>query len=339
MIDLNPYLKKYNDDIKLSSTREDQLRISRDAIDDAIARYFENNNKKKPTFKGQGSFTMKTTINPKDTDDGYDIDYGVYINTKDIINEGDEGNYDNWVKPSTVHDWIYKAVENQTSRKPENKNKCIRVKYAPGETSYSYHIDLPVYVENNDKYYLAIKNDNKWAESDPRAIIDWFRDELAEKGEEYRVIVRFLKSWSKLQSWNCTKPTGLILTILVSNEFVQQEDGVLDLSLYETLQKMIKYLELQLSKPEYDLSNPVAQEENLLKDYSKAAMIEFKEKLQRLYDSFESALESDTEDDAFKHLRKCFSDINYLENTAKTESSNYAKTLAPASIGDDGRSA
>ena len=46
MIDLNPYLEKYNDEIKLDATRETNLRKSRNAIEDTVVKYFENNNKK-----------------------------------------------------------------------------------------------------------------------------------------------------------------------------------------------------------------------------------------------------------------------------------------------------
>lgn len=337
MINLNPYLEQYNSDIKLDAKREDVLRTSRNAIDGTIVKYFENNNKKKPTFKGQGSFSMKTTINPKDTNDEYDIDYGVYLNFQDVIPEDKEDDKTAWIKPETVHTWVYNAVETQTSQKPENKNKCVRVKYAPGENTYSYHIDLPIYVEHNGKYFLAVKNDNEWTESDPRAIIDWFLDEVKENGEDYRIIVRFLKSWSKLQSWNCKKPTGLILTILASNEFSKQDEGVYDLALLETVENIIENLDNQLKTAKYELYNPIATSENLFEDYSEAALTEFKEKLQNLYDNLDNAMEASSEEDAFRLLRKCFKDIEYCDTSESI--SNYARTSAPAIIGNDGRSA
>lgn len=339
MIDLNPYLEQYNDDIKLDSKREDTLRTSRNAIDDTIVRYFENNNKKKPTFRSQGSFSMKTIINPKDTSDEYDIDYGVYLNSQDVIPEGKEDDNSAWVKAETVHNWLCEAVKNQTSQKPINKNKCVRVKYAPGENSYSYHIDLPIYVELEGTYFLAVKNDNKWVESDPRAIVDWFRNQVKEKDESYRVIVRFLKSWSKLQSWNCKKPTGLILTILAANKFSQQEEGIYDLSLVETVKNIVDDLDIQLKNMKYELYNPVATSENLFEDYSEAALTELKEKLQNLYDNLDNAMEASSEEDAFRLLRKCFKDVREIECDASESVSNYARTSAPAIIGNDGRSA
>lgn len=340
MIDLNPYLEEYNDKVKLDSSREGVLRTSRDSIKDTIIKYFKDNNKKEPTFKGQGSFKMKTTINPKDTNDEYDVDYGVYIRSEDIIHAGSEQNQSEWKSPTTVHNWVYEAVKNKTSQLPENKNKCVRVKYAPGETTYSYHIDLPIYVECNNKYYLAVKNDNEWVESDPTEITDWFRNEINTKTEQLRVIVRFLKSWSKLQSWNCKKPTGLIITILCANEFSEQGDGIYDIALHETVNNIIDFIDEQLKKSEYVLLNPATSDnENLLNDYKEAAIVEFKEKLCRLSDNFESALEADEKEDAFKHLRKCFIDIDDIDSDVSISEENYAKTSAPAIIGNDGRSA
>lgn len=340
MIDINPYLDQYNDEIKLDVTKETNLRKSRDAVKDTIIRYFENNNKNKPSFKGQGSFTMKTTINPKDTNDEYDIDYGVYLNCDDIIPEEKQDAKSEWVKPETVHGWIYDAVENQTSQKPENKNKCVRVKYGPSENEYSYHIDLPIYVEYQEKYYLAVKNDNEWVESNPRAIIDWFRNEVKEKGEDYRIIVRFLKSWSKLQSWNCKKPTGLVLTVLVSEQYATatNDEGIYDLKLLDTVKNIISYLDKQIKKDKYELYNPIASDENLFKDYSQAAITELKEKLVNFNDNLDSALEAETTDDAFRHLRKCFKDIKDLDIDNQNKN-NYIKTSAPAILGNDGRSA
>ncbi len=340
MIDLNPYLENYNEKIKLDSSREDTLRTSRDSIGDTIIKFFENNNKKKPSFSGQGSFSMKTTINPKDTNDEYDVDFGVYIKAIDVIPEGQENNQSEWITPTTVHNWIYEAVKNKTSQLPENKNKCIRVKYAPGETAYSYHVDLPIYVESNGKYFLAVKNDNEWVESDPKAIVEWFKNELKEKTEQLRVIVRFLKSWVKLQSWNCKKPTGLLVTILAVNEFSKQDEGLYDISLYQTVDNIVKFLEKQIQNSEYKLINPTAEDENLLSDYSEPALVEFKEKLSRLFVNIQNALEAEKNDDAFKSLKKCFSDIEDIEVTiTPDEEKNYIKTSAPAIIGNDGRSA
>jgi hypothetical protein len=336
MIDLNKYFDKYNEKIKLDDSRCKQLRTSRDALRDKIKKDFSDNGRLQPDFKGQGSFTMGTTINPKDTNDAYDIDYGVYLSEKDVIK--DDGN---WITPATVHDWIFSAVENQTSQTPENKNKCVRVKYAPGETSYSYHIDLPIYVECDGKCYLAVKNTNEWVESDPRAIVDWFRDEIKEenKSEQLRLIVRFVKSWVKSKSWNCKKPTGLLLTVLCAENFVKHDDGICDLALYQTVGKIKTFLDDELKKGEgnYFISNPVASE-NLLNEYTESALKEFKEKIETFYDNLDNALSADTNEDVYKYLSRIFNDMDEIDDISD-EQNNYLKTKAPAIIGNDGRSA
>ena len=275
MINLNEYFKQYNEKIKLDDTREEQLRTSREALKSRIESHFEKIEKHKPDFKGQGSFKMKTIINPKEEGDEYDIDYGVYISDKDIIK--DDGN---WKTVDTVRNWVYEAVDGHTSQKPICKNKCIRVKYAQDSNGYLYHVDLPIYTVHNDEYYLAV-GDEGWINSNPQAIVDWFRDEIKEK-EQLRRIVRYLKSWVKLKSWNTTKPSGLITTILCANHFnnggLPDDD---DIALCNTIQGIRTFLEDELKKDEgnYCLVNPAEKTkvENLFEDYSKAALTAFKD--------------------------------------------------------------
>ena len=64
-----------------------------------------------------------------------------------------------------------------------------------------------------------------------------------------------------------------------------------------------------------------------------------KEKLQNFYDNLDNAMEASTEDDAFRLLRKCFKDIKEIEADTSESVSSYARTSAPAIIGNDGRSA
>ena len=68
----------FNDSITLSISKKDNLKNSRDALRTKIKYYFKENDKNQPKFCWQGSFSMKTTINPY-YDSEYDIDDGVYL--------------------------------------------------------------------------------------------------------------------------------------------------------------------------------------------------------------------------------------------------------------------
>ena len=333
MIDLNEYLKKYNTKIKLNETREKKLRDSRDKLKERIENEFIKNEKKKPTFKGQGSFKMKTVINPKDTSDEYDIDYGVYLSEEDVLDANGKKK-----TPTTVHKWVYDAVNGHTY-KTENKNKCIRVKYAPGEQSYSYHVDLPIYFENEGKCYLAVKNEDKWIESNPNNIVEWFREEIKEENssEQLRVIIRFVKSWVKLNNWNHKKPTGLLITVLCANNFSKQKNDIYDIALYETISNIISFIEKELEKSEneYLLNLPVHPYDNLLKEYSRGALDEFLSKLKTFINNLKKAFVADDDESLQECLKNIFEDIEDVFN----DDQNCLQTKAPAIIGNDDRSA
>ena len=119
-------------------------------------------------YRVQGSYAMSTMV--CDSKHNYDIDFGVYFLSKQLINTQhnsltpgqarnlvcDAINYSNFELNATVH------------------RKCVRVKYKS-----DYHVDLPVYrlVQNDvDKCFeLALEND--WEPSNAKFVTRWFLDE------------------------------------------------------------------------------------------------------------------------------------------------------------------
>ena len=66
MADLHETFVSFNDNIKLSEKRKKELRTSRNAVREDIRKYFdENRDKHTVKFKGQGSFSMNTSILPE----------------------------------------------------------------------------------------------------------------------------------------------------------------------------------------------------------------------------------------------------------------------------------
>ena len=105
MADLNETIVSFNNNIKLSEKRKKELRTSRNAVREDIRKYFdENRDKHTVKFKGQGSFSMNTSILPLSGE--YDVDDGVYIFGKE----------EDRPTPSQAHGWILKAVENRTNQ-------------------------------------------------------------------------------------------------------------------------------------------------------------------------------------------------------------------------------
>ncbi len=357
MANCDRILKKYDNMMKLDEDKGKILKAKRDSLNDIIKKYFQDKGLKTPEFKGQGSFSMRTIINPKDESSSYDIDYGVYVNINDIKKESGDV-----TKSYTAQAWVKQALEKYKEENDDkeitgisHKNKCIRLLCEKEitkkdtesgkeiKTKEKFHVDLPVYYIDEDKYFLAVKDQgdtdsNGWEESNPRAIVDWFREQLKDenKGEQFRRVIRYFKNWSELQSWNSKKPTGLLWTVLTSEYFNQAESSD-DISLTETAKSIVKFLDTLIFKPV--LKNPAddSTNEDLLDTYSEKAIENIVEKLNKLVDKGTAAFKAEDYDDAFALWKDVFTDSeDFIDNTP---ASKYLQTSAPAILGNDERSA
>lgn len=301
MADLNETFIEFNGIIALPKTKKDELRISRNAIRKDIETYFEKNRDKHTVkFKGQGSFSMNTTILPDSGE--YDVDDGVYIFGK----EED--------KPlvATAHSWIVKAVENRTGQNTIDKNTCVRVQY-----SKNYHVDLPIYYKttdsNNEYFYdsvdvpeLAHKNKD-WIESDPYAFKLWF-DEKAKDKNQLKRIVRYLKAWTDNKR-HLNLPNGMIFTILAVNNYVAKDRN--DEAFLETLKAIQKSIDdTRHNWASYECKRPtIDKTENLLAKYSSETRKKsFLDALDSLITSGKQAIEAKSKKDACSKWQKHLGD-------------------------------
>ena len=167
MADCHDLFEKFLEEITLHDSKKLNLIAARDALREKIKTYFRDKKKfSVPKFHGQGSYMMRTVVNPLDGE--YDIDDGVYLQ-----HLGEDKS--RWPSPSEAHKWIYEAVDGHTNEKPFEKPTCIRVIYVS-----NYHVDLPIYSSYKGDYYLADKNSG-WRISDPKSITDWFVENVGEK--------------------------------------------------------------------------------------------------------------------------------------------------------------
>lgn len=314
MANLHETFTEFNDIIKLNSEKKDQLRKSRNSVRTDIENYFNDNVEKLTVeFKGQGSFSVNTTILPLNCE--YDVDDGVYI-------FGDEKD-----KPTVqkAHDWVYDAVKNRTKQETLDKNSCIRVQYAG-----SYHVDLPIYFKTNktnefyidDEIPLLAHKTKGWIESDPYAFKLWFEEQTKGKFQIKR-IVRFLKSWADKRSndnKNLKFPNGLIFTILACNSFVADERD--DMSFYKTLEGIQKSIDdSRFSSAVYECFRPTTDTtENILEKFSADSVKNnFLNELNNIIISGRQAIEMESKKDACvkwqKHLGDRFPCINIVENS------------------------
>lgn len=313
MADLHDTFIDFNDNvIKLSGSRKKKLRTSRNSVRKDIEKYFkEKRDKHKYKPKGQGSFLMNTMILPLDGD--YDVDDGVYI----------FGSLEDRPSVDTAHNWIVEATKGRTSEDPMDKNTCVRVRYAT-----DYHVDLPIYYkvkESSDESTLDTTDIPKlahkakgWIDSDPYEFFLWFKD--AAKGKpQLKRIVRYLKAWTdNKKSYNL--PSGMVMTILVVNNFVSKEDRD-DKSLLETLEGIqLEIDDTRFETASYICKRPtVDKEENLLDKYSTdITKTNFLDSLNRFIESGRQAIEKRSKKEACikwqKHLGDRFPCKNIIES-------------------------
>ena len=326
MAECNDLFLRFNDEIKLSSEKKKSLCKSRNAIGKDIQKYFDEILKvTKPKFWGQGSYMMNTIINPIDGE--YDIDSGVYLMHFSGVEE--EG----WPATSTVHNWIIKAVKDRTSTPPQDKNTCIRVIYKD-----DYHVDLPIYIKNKDMEHPKLAHKSKgWIDSDPKELTKWFTDEVKEKSDQLKRIVRYFKAWKDFKANGNKFPSGMIFTILAANHYVESYEENDDSAFVAVAKEIYDALD-----GDFSLERPVFPNEELLDAWSATDQTNFLSKLSTLITNGQKALEEEDKEEASKIWIKVWGDRFPKYTPPKEENrmdKGYAlQTSEPPVLGNYGRS-
>lgn len=311
MADCNDLFSQFNSIIRLTDSKRENLRNTRNVLRERIENYFKTNDPDNtPKFHSQGSYVMDTIINPIEED--YDLDDGVYF-----IGELSK---EQRAHPVEVHRWVMKAIGDHTD-KVVDKNACIRVVYSNG-----WHIDLPMYYYNSDPE-LAHKTEG-WILSNPVEFIAWFEEQTGSgfkteyileesKTDDYfkwledirksdvqlRRIVRYMKAWGDFKKEEM--PSGLILTILSTNDYYTS--GRDDYSLYKTLEG----IHATLSK-DFVCKRPTTPKgEDLFAGYSETRKKYFLNALKAFLESASDAIDNPDKKEAClkwqKHLGPRFS--------------------------------
>ncbi|WP_419533399.1 SMODS domain-containing nucleotidyltransferase [Endozoicomonas sp.] len=143
----------------------------------------------------QGSFAVYTAINS--LDDDFDIDRALVIDASQAPEDP--------VAPKKV---VKKVLEDRNFKESKIKKPCITADYQ----SLNLHIDYTVYRLDTcpwlgDSYELAVgkegsdNNNKEWSPSDPKGLIGWIDDadrygnKPLEKRKQFRRLVRYMKRW------------------------------------------------------------------------------------------------------------------------------------------------
>ena len=302
---------EFDGKIKLSASKSNQLKTGRDALRTDIRDWFSEKDKKQPKFCWQGSFAMKTTVNPITGD--YDLDDGVYL-------QGYSNNENEWPSTTSVHNWVKTATDGRTSLDSTDKNTCVRINYADG-----YHIDLPIYIMKDDEPYLAHKS-NGWVLSDPKAFTDWFIDKVNDNDEQLRRLVRYLKAWKE---YNNVPLKGIEITILVAENF-DGYDNRDDKALFSTIERILNTLDKNFS-----CVKPVAPGEDLFENISDTKKDKILSSLTNLKNDLSAAISEDSDETVTEILQGLFG--TRFPKVVKINKS-YTVTSSPGVLKHDARS-
>ncbi len=314
MANLNYLFGLFNSEIKLNDNKAKNLIKGRDALRSDIRSWFEDKGKTKPKFSVQGSFAMKTTINPLPGDE-YDLDDGVYLQGYN------DYEVDEFPVPSTVHNWIKDATDDRTKKESIDKNTCVRVNYAD-----DYHIDLPIYIIRDEVPYLAHKAFG-WTPSDPKEFTDWFLDNISEHGEQLRRIVRYLKAWKDYKNVDIE---SIEITILACENFEGFENRD-DKAIYATVSQIIDTLEKG-----FICEKPSLPYNDLFEDVSDSKKNNIISRLKTLRQKLNNAIIESDEEKAAEIMREVFG--SRFPKGSNSKSSSFQRTSAPGVLKHDGRS-
>lgn len=233
--------KFYRTKVVLSEKEQNKLREKRKLnikrLKDGLVEYNEENNKnyKVAEDRIQGSMAMHTVVKNDEMD--YDIDVGIVFEADNLENLG----------PQATRNMLANALERKTKQfteDPEVKTGCIRIKYSEG-----YHVDFAIFKRNKENEwedgYSYEHAGAEWSKRELKALEEWFVEEIKEKGDELRKIVRLSKMFCKSRdSWK-NMPSGLIQTV-ICNENIDTRYERLDEIFYYTLKDIVNRLNYRL---------------------------------------------------------------------------------------------
>jgi hypothetical protein len=172
------------------------------------------------SFRPQGSFAMRTVIQTRFVDEEYDIDDGIVLWKRQLVDE-------NGVELTAIQvkERVRDALKDKRfNRQPKICPNCVRVFYAE-EDEEKHHVDFPIYrryYDSNGKKVRELATENGWVASDPTEVNNWFDAEVearnkqtAGRGTQLRHLIQLLKRFCRSRSdWDL--PNGMKLTMLVA---------------------------------------------------------------------------------------------------------------------------
>ncbi|MGE4273809.1 MAG: cyclic GMP-AMP synthase DncV-like nucleotidyltransferase [Desulfitobacterium sp.] len=315
MFDLSSEFEKfYCDEVVLPQDAQNDLRAKRNTnirrLKSGLKEYNEEHGTSysvSETFT-QGSMAMHTVIQNDSND--YDIDVAIVFDSDNIKDLG----------ALSVRNIVADAINRKKGNlgtEPEVKTNCVRIKYSNG-----YHVDFAVYrrTKNGNGTYSYEHGGSAWRSRDPKAISNWFSDQIKSKGAKLRKTVRLLKTFSKSRS-SWIMPGGLIQTVLCDEQLSTGYDR-LDETFYYLMKNIRDRLKIYIevyNPTDTGVSLLLKQSDRDKMDNLKSRLDTYVAKLDVLFDS------NCSKTDAYNAWHEVFNH-DYWTLASVTESASLSKS-------------
>lgn len=332
---LKKQFKDFYDEICIHEESED-LKEKRDILQKDIEEKFPEEMKihdielKKSDIEmfDQGSYKYSTTIRSS----VIDRDVAVMI-PLDIEKYPDS---------RKIKGYLRDAVNHVAARTVKIKEPCVNVSYYENNEEWM-HIDLPLYVEHNDKVYLArgreFATQYSWEIADPKGLNDDLCSRI-NKNEQLRRVIRYIKKWRNDKYKNSVLdheiPPSIGLTYLACDCFVSSTtlEGDDDLSaLQQTMSNMKNKFTLSYEDGKFvkaDISRylpvePFTDVFQKMKDASDSYGVTFYNRISTAVQNLTDAVNVESEHDAGNYVKKVLGDEFKVPQKQTTSSSVKSK--------------
>lgn len=298
--------KFYRKRVVLPETEQSELREKRKLnikrLKEGLSEYNHENTKayKISEDRIQGSMAMHTIVQNDEND--YDIDVGIVFET-DNLNE---------LGALATRNMVADALKRKTKQfavEPDVKTSCVRLKY----TSKGYHVDFAIF-KRYKKYswedeYTYEHSGAEWSVRHLKALEEWFNEEIKDKGDDLRKVIRLSKMFCKSREIWKNMPSGLIQTI-ICDEKLATTYSRLDELFYYTMKAIVHRLDFYL-----EIAAPVDNGRALVireVDYQK--MRNWKSRLESNLKELEVLFDSDCTYNSAVKAWNTFFNHSYWEN-------------------------
>ncbi|MFT9426649.1 MAG: nucleotidyltransferase [Sporolactobacillus sp.] len=343
MVGLQKYFNDFHNTIKLDDDDNQILRDSREEVLNVIKENIDSDAPSHEIFH-QGSYAMKTGINAVSGGD-FDIDIGFIFDAR----------RDDYSDPVQLKKLIRDALLNEYDD-VKIKNPCVTVNYENAEKQV--HVDLAIYINDNNSLFLARGKENSapenkiWEEADPKElknkVLTKYKDH---EKEQFRRTIRYLKRWKDIKfDGDVHRPNGIGITVAglsyfypkIDNDFLTGDETPRDIdSLIEFIQNMINNFSdsINIDSDGNIVNNyrlkvnlPVKPFTDIYEKVSDNQMNKFKEKLDKLLEDLQSANGETDISVATGLLRSEFGDDFPVKETDLNN--NFVRTTHSAIVND-----